>query len=202
MKLFGSTTSPFVRNCLLVAAHHGFGNELEVVRIDTAAERARLQAMNPLGKIPVLETDDGELIYDSAVICDYLDTLGDGESLFVGEEMAPWRIRTLLALCNGVLDACVSRTMMRLRTPQGEAQSPWWMQRWADNVGTGVGAMAACLDEIRTNRTMASIAFVTTLDYLDFRMPELGWRDGYSDMAVWVDEQLALDVFKATDPRR
>ena len=202
MRLFGSTTSPFVRNCLLVAAHHGLADDLEVVRIDTAGERARLQAMNPLGKIPVLETGDGEMIYDSAVICDYLDNLGDGESLFAMEAMAPWRIRTLLALCNGVLDACVSRTMMRLRTPQGEAQSPWWMQRWADNVATGVAAMAASLDEVSANRTMASIAFVTTLDYLDFRMPELGWRADYPGMAEWVDAQLALDEFKSTNPRR
>lgn len=201
MKLFGSITSPFVRNCLLVAAHHGLGDSLEVVRIDTAGERARLQAMNPLGKIPVLETDDGEMIYDSAVICDYLDNLGDGESLFVAQEIAPWRIRTLLALCNGVLDACVSRTMMRLRTPEGEVQSPWWMQRWADNVSVGVAAMAASLDEVRTTRTIASIAFVTTLDYLDFRMPEMGWRTEYREMAAWVDEQLARDAFTATDPR-
>ncbi|NHK28002.1 hypothetical protein FF098_008810 [Parvularcula flava] len=202
MKLYGSTTSPFVRNCFLVAAHHGLGESLEVVRIDTAGDRAHLQAMNPLGKIPVLETDDGEMIYDSAVICDYLDTIGEGDSLFVNEDLPPWRIRTLLALCNGVLDACVSRTMMRLRTPDGEAQSPWWMQRWADNVATGVKAMAASLDEITDHKTMASIAFVTTLDYLDFRMPELGWRTDYPDMAAWVDEQLAQDLFKSTDPRR
>jgi len=202
MRLFGSTTSPFVRNCVLVAAHHGLGDALEVVRIDTAGERARLQAMNPLGKIPVLETDDGDMIYDSAVICDYLDNLGDGEPLFATEKLAPWQVRTLLALSNGVLDACVSRTMMRLRTPEGEAQSPWWMQRWAENVAVGVTAMATHLAEVKDPKTMASIAFVTTLDYLDFRMPELGWRKEYPDMAAWVDAQLALDVFKSTDPRR
>lgn len=200
MKLYGSTTSPFVRLVRLVARHHGLDGEIEFVPIDTMKDREALQARNPLGKIPVLETGEGEFVFDSPVICDYLDNLGDGESLFITEAVSPWQVRTLLALSNGTLDAFVNRAMMQFRTPDPADQSQWWLARWRENGLSGIAAMAACLDEVKESGSIAEISFPVAMDYIDFRNPDLGWRGDHPAFAEWIDAQLASDFFVSTTP--
>lgn len=201
MTLYGSTTSPYVRLCRLVIAHHGLEEAVTLQPIDTEAERAALREKNPLGKIPLLEIEGGEMIYDSPVICDYLDNLGQADSLFAHETLSPWRIRTLLALSNGILDNAVARTMMLKRTPDPEDQSQRWMDRWVENICVGLDAMAVCFAEAKDSGTIAELSFPVTLDYISFRLPELDWRAAQPEMAVWAEEALQLPRYVDTDPR-
>ncbi len=199
MKLYHSLTSPFVRNVLAVIDHHVLTSAVEVVSINPFEERPALQARNPLGKIPALELDDGSILFDSSVIVDYLDQLGNGSGLFEHQDISPHHIRTLYALSNGVLDAALA-SVMEMRRPKTE-QSAMWMERWQENILSGVSAMADELPRLTEHRLMPHLSFGVTLDYLMFRLPHIDWQAKYPRLAGWAAQELETDFHKKTDPR-
>ena len=114
MRLFHSPTSPFARKVVACAIARGIDEQITLVTVATASPE--LAAHNPLGKLPCLVTDDGVSLYDSRVICAFLDTVGDGFSMF--PEHGP-RMRALRmeALGDGISDAAVLRRGEMLRAP-------------------------------------------------------------------------------------
>ncbi|MFA7666575.1 MAG: glutathione S-transferase N-terminal domain-containing protein, partial [Burkholderiaceae bacterium] len=98
MKLFDSPSSPFVRKCLVVAHEYGLVDRIErVPAAPSVVNRVpELEAANPLGKVPALQNDDGSWLFDSPVICEYLDSLGGG-SMLPAQGSARWRVLTVQA---------------------------------------------------------------------------------------------------------
>ena len=109
MKLFFSPTSPYVRKCLIAAHELGLVDRIQLLPSSAhpVQRDARIIASNPLGKVPTLITDQGQALYDSRVICEYLDQLAGGGKLFPAAGPARWSALTLQALGDGILDGAL-----------------------------------------------------------------------------------------------
>jgi glutathione S-transferase len=185
MKLHWSPRSPYVRKVMIVAHELGLADRIETVRTvvgGTTPHRA-LMRENPLGKIPTLVLEDGTILYDSPVICEYLDTLHDGPKLY---QAWPERLLALrrLALGDGMLDIALPWLGERFR-PTNKQSEPH-MALWQSKIRACVDALEQEADALAASRlTIGHIAIGIALSYLDFRFAELRWRDGHPLLAAW-----------------
>ena len=185
MKLHWSPRSPYVRKVMVVAHELGLADRMETVRTVVGGITPHLELMreNPLGKIPTLVLEDGTILYDSPVICEYLDTLHAGEKLFPAW---PERLTALrrLALGDGMLDIALAWLSERFRPV--EKQSAPHMALWEGKIRSCVDALEHEADALAAGRfTIGHIAIGIALSYLDFRYGDLRWRDGHTRLAVW-----------------
>ncbi|MDE1183341.1 glutathione S-transferase N-terminal domain-containing protein [Paraburkholderia sp.] len=183
MKLIGSLSSPFVRKARIVLSEKKIDCKLELENVwspDTA-----IHTFNPLGKVPCLVMDDGEAVFDSRVICEYVDTLSPVGKLIPPSGRERVEVRCWEALADGMMDAAV---LIRLegtqRTP--EQRSDAWIARQRHKIEDGLVAMShglAAKTWCAGNRfSLADIAVGCALGYLDFRMPELDWREQFPNL--------------------
>jgi len=178
MKLRYSPTSPYVRKVLATAIELGLETRIERISTDD------LVTDNPLSKVPALTMDDGEVLYDSPVICEYLDSLHQGARLFPPAGTARWRALRQQALCDGVLDAAILRMLESKRRPEA--------LRWPDEIAKQGGKVARALDRLEAEAadlegplTIGQIAVGCTLGYLDFRFGDEDWRPTHPKLAAW-----------------
>ena len=128
---------------------------------------------NPLGKIPALFTDSGHILYDSPVICEYLDSLHDGANLFPSAGGARWTALRRQALADGILDAGVGRRL-ESRRPEDE-QSANWIKRYQGVVARGLDALEGEASDLQDRITIGHIAIGCMLGWLEFRFPDEDW---------------------------
>lgn len=199
MKLVASLTSPYARKIRVALAEKGLPFELEV-DIPWLAD-TRVPSYNPLGKVPALVADDGELWFDSPVIAEYLDTLA-GPLLLPADRLAALPVRQVEALADGITDAAVAAFLEGMRP--AERQDPAAIERQLGKIERGLAALEervaqrkGCAGEALN---LADIAIGCTLGYLDFRFAHLGWRAGHPRLAAWADGLLARPSFAATAP--
>ena len=185
MKLHWSPRSPYVRKVMIVAHELGLTDRLETVRtvVGGTTPHVALMRDNPLGKIPTLVLEDGTALYDSPVICEYLDTLHDGPKLF-----PPWpeRMTALrrLALGDGMLDIALAWVGERFRST--ERQSAPHMALWEAKISACVDALETEAGALATGAlTIGHIGIGVALSYLDFRFDDLRWREGHGRLAAW-----------------
>ena len=197
MKLCYSLTSPYVRKVVVCAAEMGLSDriELALIGLQNAAE---LRQDNPLGKVPALVTEAGEALYDSPVICEYLDSLHDGEKLFPASGDARWRALRLQALGDGVLDAAVF-TVMEGRRPESE-RSPGFVELQKRKIGDALDALEADAGELGGALDIGAITVGCALGYLDFRLSEDGWRTGRPGLAAWYEDHARRPSMVASVP--
>lgn len=200
MRIYFAAASPFVRKCLIAAAELGLREKIELV---TAAAHPvnrdkNLVAHNPLGKIPTLITDDGTVLYDSRVICEYLNALGDGH-LLSREGNARWSVLTEQALADGVMDAAV---LTRYETFARPEQLRWkdWVTGQLEKVTSGLDALESRAASFGDRVDVGTIAFGCALGYLDFRFASLGWRDTRPNTSAWFERFGARASMVATRP--
>ena len=185
MKLHWSPRSPYVRKVMIVAHELGLTDRIETVRtvVGGTTPHAGLMRQNPLGKIPTLELDDGTVLYDSPVICEYFDTLHDGPKLFPAW---PDRLTALrrLALGDGMLDIALAWVGERFRPMQ--MQSGPHMTLWEGKLRACVDALEMEVGALESGAlTIGHIGIGVALAYLDFRFGDLRWRDGHPRLAAW-----------------
>ena len=130
MKLCFSPTSPYVRKVLACAITREIDGQIELVTTDANASPPEFVAINPLSKVPALVTDDGVALFDSPVICEYLDSVGDALPMFPARGAARWRALKFQAMGDGILDASVPRRG-EMQKPQDEARAAWIARRQA-----------------------------------------------------------------------
>ena len=200
MQLIGSPASPFVRKVRAVLVYKNIPCALIV---DAPSQPgSRVSEYNPLGKIPVLLTDDGVAIYDSTVIVEYLDTLVPNPPLLPPVGMARVTVKRWEALANGLLDAAVAIVTERRRDPA--EQSPAWIQKQEGKVNNALAALSAGLgDKAWCHGDSASLADLATgiaLGYLDFRFPEIAWRTRHANLARLQATLAAWPAFAQTTP--
>ncbi len=154
--------------------------------------------LNPLGKIPALALDDGRVLYDSRVICRYLDGIS-GAGLYPTSEKL-WDTLVLEATADGMLEAAVLMVYeVRLR-PEA-AQSPAWIEaQWAKVARALDHLEKMWLDHLRGPLDMGQIAIGSALGYLDFRLGERNWRDGRPGLAAWEAEFVKRPAMRETVP--
>jgi glutathione S-transferase len=201
MQLIGSLSSPYVRKVRVLAAEKGL--DCPLVLEDVWAAGTQIQQRNPLGKVPCLILDDGQSLYDSRVICAYLDLLPPAHSLIPpGSE----RIEVLRweALADGVLDAGV---LMRLENTQRmpAERSEKWLVRQRGKVTAGLAAMAGELNDREwcagARFTLADIAVGCALGWLAFRLPEIDWRAEHSNLARHYAKLMTRRSFAESVPK-
>jgi glutathione S-transferase len=155
--------------------------------------------LNPLGKIPALVLDDGRTIYDSRVICRYLDQRAKAGFYPEGDRL--WDTLTLEAMADGMVDAAILMVYeMRLR-PEESRFAPWVDAQWA-KVERGLDAAETrWRDHLAGPLDMGQIALAAALGYLDFRHAARDWRKGRPALASWADTVLQRPTFQATIPQ-
>ncbi len=194
MKLFYSSTSPYVRKVVAVALHHGIG--LEKVSTNPHESPAELLAANPLSKVPCLVTDDGISLCDSPLICEYLDAEGAGEKLIPEKGLPRWNTLRVAAIADGVMDAAVGRRMAS-QAPQDEARQKM-DARMKAAVDRALDAMEG--EDDQAPLTIGAVAAVCALGYLDFRFAHEPWREGRPKLAAWYRRQMQNPIFSETAP--
>ena len=199
MKLVASLTSPYARKIRVALAEKNLPFELEV-DIPWLAD-TRVPSYNPLGKVPALVADDGELWFDSPVIAEYLDTLA-GPLLLPADRVAALPVRQAEALADGITDAAVAAFLEGMRP--AERQDPAAIERQLGKISRGLTALEArvaqrkgCAGEALS---IADIAIGCTLGYLDLRFAHLGWRASHPQLAAWAAGLLARPSFTTTAP--
>ena len=153
MKLFYSPTSPYVRKVLACAITRGIADRIERIPTNPHVSPPSLLAHNPLSKVPCLITDDGVALFDSPVICEYLDDRGDALPLFPGHGALRWRALKLQATGDGILDAAVSRRLDQGR-PTEEARTTRWSGPGPRSAGRSTSSSAT---RPRTRRILAPL---------------------------------------------
>lgn len=189
MKLYWSSRSPFVRKVMIFAHECGLAARIECERTLVAMSKpnAALLPVNPLGKIPTLVLDDGSALYDSTVICEYLDSLHKGRLLFPQAGPSRWTALRRHALGNNLTDNLMLWRNEMLR-PQAQ-QSPETLAAFDLKVRNAVAALdreAAALANDPVS--IGHVAIACALGYIDFRFAHLGWRTGHDRIAGWHDE--------------
>ena len=196
MRLMLSSTSPYARKVRAVAIEKGLQDAIELVEVNPLGEAtAALRAANPLGKVPALLLDDGRTIFDSPVICEYLDGLGGEPRLIPRDESRRIEVLIRQALGDGIMDAAFALVMER-RRPEAQ-RSAEWMQRWTGSILRSIPALAR---PVTGAVDLGDLAGAAALAYLDFRLPDLGWRSHAPAVVPWFDAMAARPSLRDTAP--
>lgn len=197
--LLGSPASPFVRK--VQALIHETGQTdvtLQEVSTTPLATAPEVAAANPVGKIPALIRDDGPTIYDSRVICRFLDARA-GAGLY--PEAHIWDTLTLEATADGIMEAAVLMVYEARFRPEEIRYQPWLDAQWA-KVIRALGALdARWMSHLHGPLDMGQIAVACALGYLDFRHPDKDWRAGLDALAAWEARFAARESMRATLPK-
>ena len=198
MKLRHSPRSPFARKVMVVAHEHGLVNRIELVSTSLSPIQGndQLALENPLMKVPSLVTDDGEVLFDSPVICEYLDDMTSGPKLFPAAGPARWTALRQQALADGILDAIILCAYEATR-PEDRRWAGWTdgQMRKAHQ-----GLATAEREDLSGSLTIGPIAIGCMLGYLDLRFPEDGWRRRHPTLASWYESFETRPSMQATKP--
>lgn len=204
MKLIGSLSSPYVRKARIVLAEKKL--DCELVLEDVWAADSTIQTSNPLGKVPCLVMDDGNCLFDSRVIVEYLDTLSPVSRLLPAAGRERLDVKWWEALADGLLDACI---LIRLEHTQrtAEQRSQAWVERQRGKVEAALPLMERtlgdrnfCVGQHISNYTLADVAVGCALGYLDFRFPDIAWRDSNPNLTRLYDKLSQRASFVDTLP--
>lgn len=199
MRLLFSPTSPYVRKVRVSALEKGLADRITLQPADVFGDVAAVAPLNPLRKVPTLVLEDGETLYDSPVICEYLDSLAETPRLIPAVGAARWRVLRTQALADGIKDAAFA-TVMEGRRPEAQ-RSGEWLQRWGEAIARGVDALEEqCAGWSGETFDLGQIAAACALGYLDFRLPQLAWRDGRERLADWCAAAAQRPSLKETAP--
>ena len=183
MKLLYQTHSPYARKVLVAAHEMGLRHRLCVVHHETSPTRRNEEvlALNPLGKVPVLICDDGAVLFDSNVICEYLDGMHPNARLIPGEPAARWRALKMQALAQGIADAGIAARWEAARRPA--------QVRWPGMHDAQVQKIAQACDFLERDveqgaPDLGDIALVTALSWLEFRAV-YAFLPGRPRLAAW-----------------
>lgn len=203
MKLIGSNASPYVRKVRVVMAEKRL--DYQFVQEDVWAADTTIAHSNPLGKVPCLVMEGSEAMFDSRVIVEYLDTLSPVGKLIPQQGRERAEVKTWEALADGVMDAGV---LCRLEaTWAGRAdgeRSQAWMDRQRGKINHGIAAMAKGLGDkpfcSGIHLSLSDIAVGCALGWIEFRFPDIDWRNQYINLAKLQDKLMQRPSFADTKP--
>lgn len=194
MKLYGSPTSPYTRKVHAVALELGL--ELTLERVDVYSMTSDFGAVNPMHRIPALGLDDGEILFDSRVICEYLAS-ERRPTLLASAGVERWKTLRLQALGDGIMDAAVPWFGELSRPP--EQQSPARLSRYERCVVQSVHALEQRVAEL-DGVNLGTLSVACALGYLHFRFQALDWRRGQLRLAKWARDFSARPSIALTLP--
>jgi len=197
MILRASVPSPYSRKVILTAKAVGLGDALTIEAADTNDDADTLRTQNPLGKIPTLITEDGKAIYDSRVICEYLNTRGTHDLFGAGAARLDALI--LQALADGMVDAAITQVYEKRFRPEEKWHAPWLDYQNA-KIERAIAQLETAPPASDAAVTVGTIALCCALGYLDFRL-QGAWRGNAPQLAAWFDRYgPSLKGFDETRP--
>jgi glutathione S-transferase len=202
MKLFYAPQSPFARKVRAAAIELGLEERLQLEYAEVVPGRPNTEYArnrNPLRKIPALVTDSGETIFDSTVICEYLDALAGGGVLIPRNARDRWRVLTNHALAQGM---CESVILIRYETwlrPEAARWSAWVDDHW-DKINSGLDWFEHNQSELSEPINLAHLALGCLLGYIDFRWPHHGWKERFANISTWFARIEQRPSFAGTKP--
>jgi len=185
MKLRFSPLSPYVRKVSATIIETGLEDRVENVLTNVWDPETDIANDNPLGKVPALILDDGQVLYDSHVICEYLDSLHDGEKLFPASGPDRWNALRLHALGDGMTDAGIL-SLLEGRRPE-EFKYEKWIQRQNAAIFRAMDALENELENLEAGFSIGQLCVACSLSWLDFRFPDLGCRGDRPGLADWLE---------------
>ena len=202
MKLWYSPASPFARKVRICAIELGLGARVEQITVTVAPSKPNLELAreNPLIKIPALKTDDSTVLYDSRVICEYLDALAGGGKLFPASGAARWQALRRQALGDGIMDAGILRRYELVLRPEALRWADWLAGQQAkvdhglDAAEREAGGWGEALD-------IGHLTLACALGWLDFRFPDAGWRAARPQLGAWFARVSARPSLARTTPQ-
>jgi glutathione S-transferase len=199
MKLYYANASPYARKVRLTIIEKGLSDKVETHLCNPFDEPAELIAANPLGKIPTLITDVGVALYDSRVICEYLDTFETDVELIPKTSKPHWQVKQWEALADGIMDAAYNIVMERKRPT--EEQSKAAIVCWSGEIKRTVEAANRTITTLPTSLTLAHLALAAALGYLAFRLADLNWQNGQEALASWYNAFAVRPSMVSTQPK-
>ena len=189
MKLHHSVASPFARKVMAVAIETGLDGRLELVTptMSPVKPDADLLKDNPLGKVPCLVTDNGAALYDSRVICEYLDSLHDRAKMFPPPGPARWTALRRQAEGDGIMDAAVLGRYETFLRPQ-ERRWPEWLEGQKGKFRRALDGLEGEAEDFGDTVDIGTIAIGCALGYLDFRYGDEDWRATRPRLAAWFEQ--------------
>jgi glutathione S-transferase len=200
MKLHYSATSPFVRKVMVVAHEVGLVDRIQLLPASVAPTviSPEVAADNPLVKVPTLVTDDGQKLFDSRVVVEYLDTLHGGRRLFPADGAARWTALRRQAIADGLLDAALLIRYEHTLRPEPQRWKAWAEGQFR-KLRQALGALAE--ERLGTDLTIGEITAGCALGYLDFRFPDEDWRTAHPALGAWYAGIAERPSFAATAPK-
>ncbi|KAE9527495.1 glutathione S-transferase N-terminal domain-containing protein [Testudinibacter aquarius] len=172
MKLWYSTTSPFVRKVRSVIAYHQLEQQVELLPTVAAKAESPHNQDNPLGRIPALQTDQGEWLFNSSLIAEYLDSLGKKPSLFPQGENR-WQLLNFHAIADGIME----NTLMYLGERMLRDPAEWWHSRHQQMMERNIRSLRYLeqrLEQLGTELNIATLYVVCVIDFFHFRLNVIG----------------------------
>ena len=206
MKLLSSSATPFGRKVEVVATEKGLIDRIEVVSTSTSptSPHEGVARANPLIKIPTLILDDGRVLYDSLVICDYFDTLCPPPRVIPESGTKRWDVLTVHALASGICEAAVTTRYEQALRPEA-LRWPDWVKGQMKKIESGLswleGNSALLGDAAATHVDLAQVAVGCALGYLDFRFAQIDWRKTRPRLAAWNAEFAKRASMQRTMPK-
>lgn len=199
MRLLLSYTSPFARKVRIVALEKQLADRIELIEVNVVADPNSVIASNPLGQIPALVLEDGGPLYDSPVICEYLDSLAPAPQLIPTTGPERWAVLRTQALADGVMDDAVRIRQETVRRAEHE-RSPHWLAHWRSAIDRGVVALEAQAPALVNSFDLGAITAACALAYLDFRLPDIPWRNSATTLSDWLAQLAQRPSFAQTAP--
>ena len=198
MKLIYSAASPYARKARVAAIECGMSDKLEVEGILPWEDPAGYRDVNPVGKVPALMRDDGPPLYQSNLICEYLDSQGTTKIL-PNPGPSRWTALRQIAAADGILDASV---MVRMEGMfhEGDAVSTKLIDRQELSVNMAMDQLEAEAGDLNGPVTIGQIAAACALAYRDFRFADIDWRADRPNLAAWFAEFAQRPSMIETDP--
>ncbi len=199
MKLFYNPASPFVRKVMVTAIECGLDDKImvEPLALTPVSPSESLNADNPLGKIPALVLDNGDTLFDSRVICEYLNALGNG-TLFPTDHTR-WDNLRRQAMADGISDAGVVVRYETFVRPQ-DKQWDQWIDNQKQKFRRALAAMESEAAYYKDTVDIGMLSIAIALDYLDFRYADEAWREQYPVLADWHTAISTRDSLQQTRP--
>lgn len=187
MKLYYAPTSPFVRKVIILAMERGLNDQLERIPTNPFSEDSGLRSVNPISKIPALELDNGQVLIESTLICEYLDGLHQGAKLFPSDDTRS-DVLNRTALADGLVGAGIACRVEKEMRPA----DLFWQDYFDRHMKSMLGAIRVLENDAGKYTSgddfnIADLSLACAFGWVDFRFPDAGWRGDCPALADWFE---------------